>query len=292
MHTTAKRFLAMCGMVVMLVLVASITAVPAYAASNGIYIATVHPQYRNPTTGAIEDSGGESSEVLGQSMTESATYKKALVEVDENGNTYVTLRLQLMDNIVNPRFDVDGAAVSATCMQENYGANTADFRIPVNSEYSVIRCNISVTAMGRDVIYFVTLSDLVPGSEDFITSVTVAQPQPEPQPQPETPSAPETSAPAEQPAGAEKSEESQKPEETKKPEESKKTDEAKKPAKDSAKKPGIQEFDKDGKAVNNNEKSSHQNHHMRTFAIVAIVVVVVAAAGLGVWYFGFFKKKK
>lgn len=67
--------------------------------SNGIYTATATPHYRNPLTGKIEDSGGEDSEVLGQSMTESTTDTKALVEVDSNGNTYITVRLKLMDNI-------------------------------------------------------------------------------------------------------------------------------------------------------------------------------------------------
>lgn len=72
---------------------------PVYAAENGIYLANANPSYRNPSTGAIEDSGGEGSAVLGQSMTESATYGKALIEADPAGNTYATIRMQLMDNI-------------------------------------------------------------------------------------------------------------------------------------------------------------------------------------------------
>ena len=55
---------------------------PVYGAENGIYLAGANPSYRNPSTGAIEDSGGEGSAVLGQSMTESATYGRALIEVD------------------------------------------------------------------------------------------------------------------------------------------------------------------------------------------------------------------
>lgn len=42
---------------------------PVYGAENGIYLAGANPSYRNPSTGAIEDSGGEGSAVLGQSMT-------------------------------------------------------------------------------------------------------------------------------------------------------------------------------------------------------------------------------
>lgn len=166
-------FKALCSMVVMLALVAGITAIPAYAASNGIYTATATPHYRNPLTGKIEDSGGEDSEVLGQSMTESATYTKALVEVDSNGNTYITVRLKLMDNIQNPTFKVDGSSVSASLMQEDYSANTADYRMKVASENSVIRCSMYVVPMGRDVIFFITVSNLNSGSGDFVTSISV-----------------------------------------------------------------------------------------------------------------------
>lgn len=166
-------FKALCSMVVMLALVAGITAIPAYAASNGIYTATATPHYRNPLTGKIEDSGGEDSEVLGQSMTESATDTKALVEVDSNGNTYITVRLKLMDNIQNPTFKVDGSSVSASLMQEDYTANTADYRMKVSSENSVIRCSMYVVPMGRDVIFFITVSNLKSGSGDFVTSIAV-----------------------------------------------------------------------------------------------------------------------
>ena len=166
-------FKALCSMVVMLALVAGITAIPAYAASNGIYTATATPHYRNPLTGKIEDSGGEDSDVLGQSMTESATDTKALVEVDSNGNTYITVRLKLMDNIQNPTFKVDGSSVSASLMQEDYTANTADYRMKVASENSVIRCSMYVVPMGRDVIFFITVSNLNSGSGDFVTSISV-----------------------------------------------------------------------------------------------------------------------
>ena len=113
--------------------------------------------------------------VLGQSMTESATYGRALIEVDPAGNTYATIRMQLMDNIENPQFQVDGSPVSATLMQEDYSSNTADYRFRVNSENSVVRVNMYVTAMGRDIIYYITFSGLSEGAGDFITSVTVEE---------------------------------------------------------------------------------------------------------------------
>lgn len=174
MKHSVGKLMALCGLTAMLVVyMAGITAISSHAADNGIYIATATPHYRNPQTGVIEDSGGDGSQVLGQSMTESATYKKALVEVDSTGNTYITVRLQLMDNIRDPQFQVDGQSVNATLMQEDYTNYTADYRMKVNSENSVIRCKMNVIAMGRDVIFFITVSDLRDGSEDFVTSITV-----------------------------------------------------------------------------------------------------------------------
>lgn len=203
MKHTAKALRMLCSVVVMLVLAASITAIPAYAASNGIYLATATPHYRHPTTGVIEDAGGDGSAVLGQSMTESALYRQALVEVDPHGTTYVTVRLKLMDNIQNPQFQVDSSAVSASLMQEDYTENTADYRMRVGSENSVIRCNMYVVPMGREVIFYITVSALQSGSGDFITSVTVEKPStPASEPADETPAktpaetTPDTQTPA------------------------------------------------------------------------------------------------
>ena len=165
-------------MVVMLALVAGITSIPVLAASNGIYTATATSHYKHPTTGKIEDSGGEGSYVLGQSMTDSALNKAALVEVDPQGNTFVTVRLNLMDNIQNPQFQVDGSrngnfsSVSATVMQEDFTNNTTDFRMQVPSENAIIRCNMYVIPMGRDVIFYITVGNLQSGSGDFVTSIT------------------------------------------------------------------------------------------------------------------------
>lgn len=172
----AKFFTKLCCAVVVLALMAGITAVQALALSNGIYIATASPHYKHPVTGVIEDSGGEGSAVLGQSMTESALYNKALVEVDNKGTTYITVRLKLMDNIENPEFEVDGKSVSASLMQEDYTENTADYRMKVPSEKSIIKCSMYVVPMGRQVKFFITVSDLISGSGDFITSVTVDKP--------------------------------------------------------------------------------------------------------------------
>ena len=309
-HTALKLFQALCGMVVMLTLTAGITSVPVLAASNGVYIATATSHYKHPTTGKIEDAGGDGSAVLGQSMTESATYKKALVEVDPAGNTYITVRLQLMDNIQNPQFQVDGKAVSATLMQEDYTNNTADYRMKVNSENSIIRCNMYVTAMGRDVIFYITVSNLQSGSDDFITSVKVETPkQPDPvETKPPVQQSTQPSVQSEQPVQSQAPVQTETPStdasaqsapvsteppasETAEPD----TTAPETSAKDDDKTLGLQEFDKNGNKVEQSSKDT-KNDTSKTGSIVVWWVlggiVLVAAAGGCVWYFCFFKKKK
>lgn len=313
-------FKALCSMVVMLALVAGITAIPAYAASNGIYTATATPHYRNPLTGKIEDSGGEDSEVLGQSMTESATYTKALVEVDSNGNTYITVRLKLMDNIQNPTFKVDGNSVSASLMQEDYSANTADYRMKVASENSVIRCSMYVVPMGRDVIFFITVSNLNSGSGDFVTSISVNNNKSnnssnnanssnnsysnnnsgnnnnssyEPAESSNNSSSSKSSDKKNNKnSDKKKSKETTAPT-TVKPSTAAQTTVATEPTTDSAQEVnGLQEFDEQGSEVTAPATVDEVQNGSYAVWYVLGGVAVVLVAGFCVWYFGFFRKKK
>lgn len=312
-------FKALCSMVVMLALVAGITAIPAYAASNGIYTATATPHYRNPLTGKIEDSGGEDSEVLGQSMTESATDTKALVEVDSNGNTYITVRLKLMDNIQNPTFKVDGSSVSASLMQEDYTANTADYRMKVSSENSVIRCSMYVVPMGRDVVFFITVSNLKSGSGDFVTSITVNNKSNnnsnnanssnnsysnnnsgnnnnssyEPAESSNNSSSSKSSdKKSNKKSDKKKSKETTAPT-TVKPSTAVPTTAVTEPTTDSAPEVnGLQEFDEQGSEVT--APATVDEVQNGSYAVWYVIggVAVVLVAGFCVWYFGFFRKKK
>lgn len=313
-------FKTLCSMVVMLALVAGITAIPAYAASNGIYTATATPHYRNPLTGKIEDSGGEDSEVLGQSMTESATYTKALVEVDSNGNTYITVRLKLMDNIQNPTFKVDGSSVSASLMQEDYSANTADYRMKVASENSVIRCSMYVVPMGRDVIFFITVSNLNSGSGDFVTSISVNNNKSnnssnnanssnnsysnnisgnnnnssyEPVESSNNSSSSKSSDKKNNKnSDKKKSKETTAPT-TVKPSTAAQTTVATEPTTDSAQEVnGLQEFDEQGSEVTAPATVDEVQNGSYAVWYVLGGVAVVLVAGFCVWYFGFFRKKK
>lgn len=311
-NTASKLKRAICSMVVMLALVAGITSIPVLAASNGIYTATATSHYRHPTTGVIEDSGGEGSYVLGQSMTESALNKAALVEVDSSGATWVTIRLNLMDNIQSPQFQVDGSSVSATLMQEDYTNNTADYRMRVNSENSIIRCNMYVIPMGREVIFYITVGGLSAGSGDFVTSITVEEPESvvEPEPEPEqpaatTPQTPSNQTPSTQTPSFTAEPSAQPTEETPPSTEEAVTEEPVTEDPDSETSSddeeeeessalGLAEFDESGNAVSKPSTEAEQDSTTGNPVIWWVIggIIVVAIAGGCVWYFCFFRKGK
>ena len=309
-NTASKLKRAICSMVVMLALMAGITSVPVLAASPGIYTATATSHYRHPTTGVIEDSGGESSYVLGQSMTDSALNKAALVEVDSSGATWITIRLNLMDNIQSPAFQVDGSSVSATLMQEDYTNNTADYRMRVNSENSIIRCNMYVIPMGREVIFYITVGGLSAGSGDFVTSITVEEPEPvvEPEPEqpetttPQTPSdqTPSTQTPSSEEPSTQPTEET--PSSTEEPvteepvteDPDSETSSDNEEDEESSEALGLEEFDASGNKVSDTSTEAEQSSSTGNLVIWWVIggIVVVAIAGGCVWYFGFFRKGK
>ena len=288
-------------MVVMLALVAGITSVPVLAASPGIYTATATSHYRHPTTGVIEDSGGEGSYVLGQSMTDSALNKAALVEVDSSGATWITIRLNLMDNIQSPTFQVDGSSVSATLMQEDYTNNTADYRMRVNSENSIIRCNMYVIPMGREVIFYITVGGLSAGSGDFVTSITVEEPEPEPEqpaattPQTQTPS---SQTPSEQTPSSSQAPSSAAPsssEASSSEDPSSDASSADSSSEDSSSEAlGLEEFDASGNKVSDTSTEAEQGGGTGNPVIWWVIggIIVVAIAGGCVWYFCFFRRGK
>ena len=300
-NTATKLKRALCSMVVMLALMAGITSVPVLAASPGIYTATATSHYRHPTTGVIEDSGGESSYVLGQSMTDSALNKAALVEVDSSGATWVTIRLNLMDNIQSPQFQVDGSSASATLMQEDYSNNTADYRMRVNSENSIIRCNMYVIPMGREVIFYITVGNLQSGSGDFVTSITVQEPEPEPEqpavttPQTQTPS---SQAPSEQAPSSSQTPNSAAPS-------SSETSGSEDPGSDASSEDssgedsssealGLEEFDASGNKVSDTSTEAEQGGGTGNPIVWWVIggIIVAAIAGGCVWYFCFFRRGK
>ena len=149
----------------------------AKAATHGIYTVTATPYYAHPLTGLVEDSGKNPG--IGQGMTESVLNEKALLEVNENGDHFVTVRFFLMDNIEDMKLDVqkdaqsDFESVDYTVMKEAMEDATADLRFEIPDENAIVRAKFYVVPMGRDVVFYMTFGDLVEGAGDFVTSIKV-----------------------------------------------------------------------------------------------------------------------
>lgn len=265
MQTTMKRIVAVCSMAIMFVFMAGMIALPAFAAEVGIYTADAAAHYKHPEDGTIEDAGGESASVLGQSMTESATHNRALVEVDAQGNTYVTVRLKLTDNLEKIRFAIDGKDVPAVCTQEDNFSSTADYRMKVSSAEDIIRVSMYVTAMGRDVIFYVTLSNLQFGYEDFVATIDAPF---------------EGKMPQQQTEGFQKQQEEPAVKTSDKHENSGKNDVI-----------GIAEYDDAGQLVGAEQEGSAGELPMGMIFTVLAAIAAAGAIGFSIWYFCFFRKK-
>ncbi len=171
-----KKF-SFASLLVAFAVVFSLVPAQAFAVENGAYTCKITTHYAHPETGVIEDSGGESSMKIGQSMTEGAVGSQGLFEQTANGS-YVSLRFLLMDSVSDVNFFIDGKAVSHEVVQTFKGDKdnlNADLRLPVPSESAVIKCKMYVEPMDRNVIFFITMSDLTPGSGDFKVMEGAAQ---------------------------------------------------------------------------------------------------------------------
>lgn len=155
----------------------------AYGLEAGSYVVTVTPSYSDPETGAIEDPGN--NEAIGQGMTQKLCGPRGLLEVEAGGEMYLTVRYYLSQFVSDVSFEerVNGsfAQRSPKKMQtiapvegsanidEKYGYT--DWRIKISSTSSVFRGKAYVEPMGRNVVYFFTMSSPSPGKGDFISSL-------------------------------------------------------------------------------------------------------------------------
>ena len=142
----------------------------AYALDAGVYTAYMTAHYAHPETGVVEDSGGKKSMAIGQGMCEGATSRDAMIEKAANGQMYATVRYVLMDAVQGAEFRVNGTAVSSEVTQKR--GQEWDFRIPIPNENCVVRGNMYVEPMGRDVVFYMTFSDFKEGHGDFISKIT------------------------------------------------------------------------------------------------------------------------
>lgn len=155
----------------------------AKAASGKVYTCKVTSSYSNPTTGQIEDSGGQSSSTTGQSMVEGCLGETGILEVTDDNKYYLSFRLGLMDYTTNHEFkvqnvgDSDWKEVKSKTTKkgsDNNGAN-ADICIEVPSENCLVRVSMYVTSMGRDVIFFLYPSDYTSGNTSDFKSTIVTK---------------------------------------------------------------------------------------------------------------------
>lgn len=134
-------------------------------------IAKTTPYYSHPVTGVIEDPGNNPG--IGQGMTENVVSPQALVETTDNGRIFLTVRYNLANYIKNETFavqnygDQDFYSVSAEITGQT--EETRDYRFEIPSKNIVVRATFFVGPMGRDVIFYYTISDLVEGNTDFAT---------------------------------------------------------------------------------------------------------------------------
>lgn len=241
-----------------------------FAESAGTYTTSVSPQYRNPLTGAIEDSGGEEKEALGQGMAQSTVSGVGLVEIDASGNVYATYRINNASAMSSISFSTSagGGFYGVSAVNTKSAGNYADYRIRVPYAGAPVKCALYVAPMGREVIFFMTSAGLTPGQGDFVSTI-------------------DTSVQAQASQGSEsaKAEEVKKTEEAKNAEDKKK-DSTKKNSKNA--KASDSKDKKDSKAKVSNKTQSTQNKRYVVYGALAVVIILAAAGTFG--YKKFIKK--
>ena len=118
-----------------LALLAGFPAVEAQAATGSVYTCTINRCYAHPVTGAVEDSGGAGSYATGQGMVEGCVYPTGILEVADDGNYYLTIRMSLMDYTSGHDFQVQSvgdSGWSSTGYAEPMGRNVVFYLYPSN----------------------------------------------------------------------------------------------------------------------------------------------------------------
>lgn len=164
-----------------LALLAGFPAVEAHAATGSVYTCTINRCYAHPVTGAVEDSGGAGSYATGQGMVEGCVYPTGILEVADDGNYYLTIRLSLMDYTSGHDFQVqsvgDSGWSSTGYTQTGTGSDsngtTADVVIQVPSENCIVRGTMYVEPMGRNVVFYLYPSDYKEGNNTDMNATMV-----------------------------------------------------------------------------------------------------------------------
>ena len=170
--------------VLAITLMAGFPAVKAYAASGTVYSCTINRCYAHPVTGVIEDSGGESSYATGQGMVEGCVYSNGILEVSDDGAYYLTIRMSLMDYTSGHSFQVQNVGDSGWSTPSEIGitgngsdsnGTTADVCMRVPSENCIVRGEMYVEPMGRNVIFYWYPSDYSEGNNTDMNATMVTE---------------------------------------------------------------------------------------------------------------------
>ena len=164
-----------------LALLAGFAAVEAHAATGSVYTCTINRCYAHPVTGAVEDSGGAGSYATGQGMVEGCVYPTGILEVADDGNYYLTIRLSLMDYTSGHDFQVQSVGESGwsstgyaqTGTGSDSNGTTADVVIQVPSENCIVRGTMYVEPMGRNVVFYLYPSDYKEGNNTDMNATMV-----------------------------------------------------------------------------------------------------------------------
>ena len=164
-----------------LAMLAGFPAVEAQAATGSVYTCTINRCYAHPVTGVVEDSGGAGSYATGQGMVEGCVYPTGILEVADDGNYYLTIRLSLMDYTSGHDFQVqsvgDSGWSSTGYAQTGTGSDsngtTADVVIQVPSENCIVRGTMYVEPMGRNVVFYLYPSNFSEGNNTDMNATMV-----------------------------------------------------------------------------------------------------------------------
>lgn len=181
---TGKKILTrICIVILIAVCINNTKILNIYAASGNVYTCSVTASYRNPSTGVIEDSGGENSYATGQGMVQSCTGQTGIMEVTDSGEYYLTIRMSLVDFTTNHSFWVQNfgetewvapSEIGVTGNGSDANGSTMDVCMKVPSENCLVRISMYVEPMGRAVIYYVYPSNYNAGNSTDMNSTMIS----------------------------------------------------------------------------------------------------------------------
>ena len=165
---------------IMLVLVMSFPQT-VHGASGKVFSCVIHPCYKHPVTGVIEDSGGESAYATGQGMVEGCIGSTGIVEKTDGGQCYLTFRMSLIDYTSQYSFwvqskgdkDWKSPASGVTGQGKDENGTTNDITLEVPSENCVVRGQMYVEPMGRSVVFYLYPSNLKEGNSTGMKAAMV-----------------------------------------------------------------------------------------------------------------------